>query len=98
MQIKARLHTLEFLCDNSVLVMSTDQVKRLWACLGPGLATASAAAAAAETATLEEVSTLLSWLSKACEAVAGEGGEGMFAPGVAAELFEVGRGERSGAG
>ena len=36
-----------------------------------------------------EVSTLLSWLSKACEACDGQGGGGMFEPGVAAELFKV---------
>lgn len=41
-------------------------------------------------ATPGEVSTLLSWLSKACEACEGEGGGGMFEPGVAAELFTVG--------
>ena len=35
-QVKARLHTLEHVYDNSHLVLSTEQVKRLWACLGPG--------------------------------------------------------------
>lgn len=105
-QVKARLHTLEYLYNNSGLVLSTEQIKRLWACLGPGVAvpasdTSAEAAAAAEEvmgvgvgatgrATPGEVSTLLSWLSKACEACEGEGGGGMFEPGVAAELFKVG--------
>lgn len=153
-QVKARLHTLEYLYDNSSLVLSTEQAKRLWACLGPGrtapspsttpstMSTSTIASTTASTigaadtdagvdvddaihsvdvdatgvpsvamstsetpgtrgefsiveagtgagATPGEVSTLLSWLSKACEAVEGEGGGGMFAPGVAGELFEV---------
>lgn len=110
LQVTARLHTLEHVYDNSRLVLSTEQIKRLWACLGPGpgLATptpvvdhststeagsamAAVAAVGGEArATPGEVSTLLSWLSNACEACEGEGGGGMFQPGVAAELFQVG--------
>lgn len=98
--MKARLHTLEHVYDNSRLVLSTHHVKRLWACLGPGNSSSglasgpagsAAAAAAGSGATPGEVSTLLSWLSKACEACEAEGGGGMFEPGVAAELFKVGR-------
>ncbi|CAM9236271.1 unnamed protein product, partial [Ectocarpus fasciculatus] len=81
-QVKARLHTLEHVFDNSRLVLSTEQIKRLWACLGPG------PGPGLEGATPGEVSTLLSWFSKACEACEGEGGGGMFEPGVAAELFQ----------
>lgn len=86
--MKARLHTLEHFCDNSDLVLSTKQIKRLWACLGPrpravGHGDGSTGGRGGE------VSTLLSWLSKACEACHGEGGGGMFEPDVAAELFEV---------
>lgn len=108
-QVKARLHTLEQVYDNSHLVLSTEQVKRLWACLGPDpvvptptlTSTPSPAADSAEAARAVvavgagamagEVSTLLSWLSKACEACEAEGGGGIFEPGVAAELFKVGR-------
>lgn len=95
LQVKARLHALEYLYDNSRLVLSTEQIKRLWACLGPGFSGPQASARVAGTgvgarATPGEVSTLLSWLSKACEACEGGGGGGMFEPGVAAELFEVG--------
>ncbi|CAN0516944.1 unnamed protein product, partial [Ectocarpus sp. 12 AP-2014] len=60
-QVKARLHTLEHVFDNSRLVLSTEQIKRLWACLGPGPGPGLAGA------TPGEVSTLLSWFSKACE-------------------------------
>lgn len=107
-QVKARLHTLEYIYDNSRLVLNTEQIKSLWAHLGPSPAIpaprgngvdALNAARVAEAgaagmggaigATPGEVSTLLSWLSKACEACEGEGGGGMFEPGVAAELFRV---------
>lgn len=106
MQVKVRLHTLEYLYDNSALVLGTEQVKRLWACLGPRPAVpadtpetegdgtpkpSSVTTMRPEVvvATPGEVSTLLSWLSKACEAVEGESRGGMFAPGVAADFFEV---------
>lgn len=107
-QVKARLHTLEYIYDNSRLVLNTEQIKSLWSHLGPDPAIpapggngvdALRAARVAEAgpagvggatgATPGEVSTLLSWLSKACEACEGEGGGGMFEPGVAAELFRV---------
>lgn len=106
-QVKARLHTLEYIYNNSRLVLNTEQIKSLWAHLGPDpalptpqgngvdkLHAAQAATGAAGRggvvgATPGEVSTLLSWLSKACEACEGEGGGGMFEPGVAAELFRV---------
>lgn len=104
--MKARLHTLEYIYDNSRLVLNTEQIKSLWAHLGPdpaipaprggngvdamrGARGAEAGVAGVGGATPGEVSTLLSWLSKACEACEGEGGGGMFEPGVAAELFRV---------
>lgn len=103
-QVKARLHTLEYVIDNSCLVLDTEHIKRLWACLGPttppevvptGIPRDGASALRSPVprgevgATPSEVSTLLSWLSKACEAWEGEGG-GMFEPRVAVELFKVG--------
>ncbi|CAM9294212.1 unnamed protein product [Scytosiphon promiscuus] len=98
-QVKARLHTLEHIHDNSHLVLSTEQIKRLWACLGPNPgftgpaprsdgSDSSIEAGVGGGGTPGEVSTLLSWLSKACEACEGEGVGGMFEPGVAAELFK----------
>ncbi|CAM9303716.1 unnamed protein product, partial [Hapterophycus canaliculatus] len=98
-QVKARLHTLEHVYDNSHLVLSTEQIKRLWACLGPdpGFTTSAPTSDTSDSiaeaglragGTPGEVSTLLSWLSKACEACEGEGVGGMFEPGVAAELFK----------
>ncbi|CAM9251015.1 unnamed protein product, partial [Choristocarpus tenellus] len=86
-QVKARLQMLEYLYNNSALVLESWQADMLWACLGPGRRTNAGDGGtedslrnSSSSATPGELSILLSWLSKACEAW-GEGdgaGGGVF--------------------